>query len=209
MKKRLLILIFSLLFCLSSCKGKEEYTPPETSDTEEENPLNYAPDTVDNGGFTVNDTSLEALPLAEILRQMLDCIDYPFEDKFSSHRLTPEEISECERRSGVDLSSLSEVLYYGPYGNNGKFALFLARLTSFSDPEITVKRLEGEAVSFAKAHGTDIEAVGSHTGRVIFFVLAEKGVIGDEDMATLLGSFASVDAEKYRPESEINAESSS
>lgn len=199
--KKTFICLFLLLLCLTSCGNFGEYEPESiVKESEIKGPADFTPDTTDKGGLTINEHSLDNIPLNEILTQMLDTVDYDFEDKFSSRKIDLNEFKDKFSAEEIDFSAVEEVLYYGPNEKETEFALILARLADGTDMAEFGERVENAANSAAEKNGKEIDVVSSYTGRVMFFLLAEKGKIGDEDVATLLGSFASVDADKYNPD---------
>lgn len=201
--KKSFIFILLLALSLTSCGNFGEFSPEETvTESDTDSPTDYTPDTTDEGGFTVDDHSLDNVPLDAILAQMLDSVDYGFEDEYKSTEIDMKQFAETFSAEGVDISAAEDVLYYGPGEKKPDFALILARIANGTDMTELEKNIGSAAKKAAEKDGKEIDVVNSHTGRIMFILFAEKGVIGDEDMATLLGSFASVDAEKYKAESE-------
>ncbi|MBR4296544.1 MAG: hypothetical protein IKT56_06905 [Clostridia bacterium] len=208
MKKILfLILTLSLITILISCGISEnEYKPESTADeskkNEEMKPSDFAPESTRGedlgGGLTVEDKSLDNLPLHAILDQMLDSVRIKWGNDFGAYEFDKSKIAEIAGDYNFDVSAVDEALAYANAKDPEEFIVLLLRMKDGEDSRVFSDELKK---TLKNQHNDDIietdYIVSAYRGKIVLFIVSDDDDANKENIATLIGSFSSVDAKKY------------
>lgn len=210
MKKILfLFLTLSLIATLISCGiSNGEYTPDSTDNeskkNEEMKPSQFAPESAEGedlgGGLTVEDESLDNLPLHAILDQMLDSVRIEWGHDFGAYEFDKSKIAEIAGDYNFDVSAVDEALAYASASDPEDFIIILLRMKNGEDSKVFSDELKKALKNQRNDDIIETDYVSSaYRGKIVLFIASDDDRVNKENISTLIGSFSSVDAKKYDP----------